>query len=170
MKTKFERKNKKIRNRLLLLFIAIFILLFMTMLVLFVSKYRENIQMQEKIEEIQRTSEQLYTDNTIDGDWSLTTWRENNGEVYRTSPAMVQFAPGQKYEVVFDYKVDANGVYKIVGKRHSSGEETFSYELNRPGKCHVCFTTPNCEDFYLAIEKNGNGMLVIDNFGIKKIE
>ncbi len=112
----------------------------------------------------------VYTDNTIDGDWSLTTWRENNGEVYRTSPAMVQFAPEQKYEVVFDYKVDANGVYKIVGKRHSSGEETFSYELNRPGKCHVCFTTPNCEDFYLAIEKNGNGMLVIDNFGIKKIE
>ena len=37
----------------------------------------------------------VYTDNTIHGEWSLITWREKNGEVYRTSPAMICFAPKQ---------------------------------------------------------------------------
>lgn len=109
----------------------------------------------------------VYTDNTIHGNWSLVTWRQSNGEVYRTSPAMIRFAPRQKYEMEFDYKVDTRDVYKVVGKSLSTGEEIFSYDLNRPGKCNVCFTTPDCTDFYIAIVKQGNGILVIDDFGIK---
>ena len=109
----------------------------------------------------------VYTGNTIDGDWSLVTWRENNGEVYRTSPTMIRFIPEQKYEVTFDYKVDVSGVYKVVGKSLSTGEKVFSYDLNRSGKCRVRFVTPSCNDFYIVMEKQGNGQLVIDNFGIK---
>ena len=109
----------------------------------------------------------VYTDNTIHGNWSLATWRERNGEVYRTSPSMIRFAPGQEYEVEFDYKVDTKDVYKVVGKSLSTGKEVFSYELNRPGKCNVRFTTPDCTDFYIAVVKEGNGLLVIDDFGIK---
>lgn len=109
----------------------------------------------------------VYTDNTIDGDWSLATWRENNGEVYRTSPAMIRFAPEQEYEISFDYKVNPGGVYKVVGKSLASGEKVFSYDLNRSGKCQLRFTTPACNDFYIAVEKQGNGLLVIDNFGIR---
>ena len=109
----------------------------------------------------------VYTDNTIDGDWSLTTWREKNGEVYRTSPALIRFAPEQEYEISFDYKVDIAGVYKVVGKSLASGEKVFSYDLNRSGKCQFRFTTPVCDDFYIVIEKQGNGLLIIDNFGIK---
>lgn len=107
----------------------------------------------------------VYTNNTIDGNWSLTTWRENNGEVYRTSPAMIRFAPEQEYEVSFDYKVDKSDVYKVVGKSLSSGE-VFSYDLNRAGQCRLRFTTPACHDFYIVIEKQGDGLLVIDNFGL----
>lgn len=108
----------------------------------------------------------VYTDNTIHGDWSLTTWREKNGEVYRTSPTMIRFAPNQKYEIEFNYKVDTRDVYKVVGKSLSTGEQIFSYDLNRSGKCNVSFTTPNCTDFYIVIVKQGNGILVIDDFGI----
>lgn len=109
----------------------------------------------------------VYTDNTIHGNWSLATWRERNGEVYRTSPSMIRFAPGQEYEVEFDYKVDTRDVYKVIGKSLSTGEVLFSYDLNRPGRCNVRFTTPNCTDFYIAVVKEGNGLLVIDDFGIK---
>lgn len=109
----------------------------------------------------------IYTDNTIDGDWSLATWRENNGEVYRTSPAMIRFAPEQDYEISFSYKVDVRDVYKVVGKSLPSGEKVFSYNLNRSGKCQLRFTTPVCDDFYIVVEKQGNGLLIIDNFGVK---
>lgn len=109
----------------------------------------------------------VYTDNTIHGEWSLITWREKNGEVYRTSPAMICFAPKQNYEIEFNYKVDNRNVYKVVGKSLLTGEQIFSYDLNRTGKCNVCFTTPDCTDFYIVIVKQGNGMLVIDDFGIK---
>lgn len=109
----------------------------------------------------------VYTDNTINGNWSLVTWRERNGEVYRTSPAMIRFMPGQSYAIDFDYKVDTSGVYKVIGKSLSTGEQLFSYDLNRSGKCHIQFTAPACTDFYMAITKKGNGILVIDDFGIK---
>ena len=108
-----------------------------------------------------------YTDNTIHGNWSLTTWREGNGEVYRTSPSMIRFAPEQKYVIEFNYKVDRRDVYKVVGKSLSTGEQVFSYELNRSGKCNISFTTPACTDFYIAVVKHGNALLVIDDFGIK---
>lgn len=109
----------------------------------------------------------VYTDNTINGDWSLVTWRQRNGEVYRTSPAMIRFAPNRKYEIEFDYKVDNRDVYKVAGKSLSTGEVIFSYDLNRSGKCNVCFTTPDCTDFYIVIVKQGDGLLIIDDFGIK---
>ncbi|MDR2913957.1 MAG: endo-alpha-N-acetylgalactosaminidase family protein [Tannerella sp.] len=109
----------------------------------------------------------VYTDNTIHGNWSLVTWREKNGEVYRTSPSMIRFAPEQEYEIEFDYKVDTSSAYRVIGKSLSTGEQVFSYDLNRPGKCNIHFTTPACTDFYIAVVKQGNGLLVIDDFGIK---
>ena len=111
-----------------------------------------------------------YTENTVHGDWSLATWRERNGEVYRTSPAMIRFEPEQEYEVEFDYKVDARDVYRIVGKSLSGGKEIFSCALNRSGKCSVRFKTPACSDFYIVVMKQGNGLLVVDDFGIKKVQ
>lgn len=109
----------------------------------------------------------VYTDNTIHGNWSLVTWRERNGEVYRTSPSMIRFAPKQEYDVGFDYKVDTSNVYKVVGKSLSTSEQVFSYDLNRSGKCNIHFTTPDCTDFYIAVIKQGNGLLVVDDFWIK---
>lgn len=109
----------------------------------------------------------VYTDNTIHGNWSLVTWRERNGEVYRTSPSMIRFVPEQEYEVGFDYKVDTGGVYKVIGKSLSTGKQFFSYDLNRSGKCNIRFTTPACSDFYIAVVKQGNGLLVVDDFGVK---
>lgn len=108
----------------------------------------------------------VYTDNTINGNYSLATWRERNGEVYRTSPSMLRFAAGKAYEIEFSYKVDKSGVYKMVGISKSSGEQTFSYDLNRPGRCSIRFVTPECSDFYIVVVKQGDGLLVIDDFGV----
>ncbi len=111
----------------------------------------------------------VYTENTIHGDWSLATWRERDGEVYRTSPAMIRFEPEQEYEIEFDYKTDVRDVYRVVGKSLSEGKEIFSRALNRSGKCSVRFRTPACSDFYIVVMKQGNGLLVVDDFGIKKV-
>ncbi len=111
----------------------------------------------------------VYTDNTIQGDWSLATWKERNGEVYRTSPAMLCFVPGKTYEMSFDYRVDCRDVYRVVGRSKTSGVPVFSYDLNRSGKCCVAFTVPACTDFYISVIKQGDGRLVLDNFGIKDL-
>lgn len=108
-----------------------------------------------------------YTENTINGEVSLVTWRERSGEVYRTSPAQIRFTPGQPYTIDFDYRVDNSGVYKVVGISKELGRSFFSYDLNRAGKCRVDFVVPECTDFYIAVLKQGDGQLVIDNFGIK---
>lgn len=109
-----------------------------------------------------------YTDNTIQGNWSLTTWKERDGEVYRTSPTMIRFLPGKTYEMSFDYHVDCREVYRVTGRSQASGVPVFSCDLNRPGKCRVTFTVPACTDFYISVVKQGSGRLVIDNFGIKE--
>lgn len=109
----------------------------------------------------------VYTENTINGEVSLVTWREKNGEVYRTSPSMIRFLPGQRYEIDFAYKVDNSAIYRVTGISKDLKKELFSYDLNRAGNCNLDFVTPECTDFYIAIVKQGDGLLVIDDFGVK---
>lgn len=112
-----------------------------------------------------------YTDNTIDGNWSFHSWRERNGDVCRTSPTLVQFAPQSNYRVEFDYKVKTAGVYKaVVRTRTATGcyQDLTSYDLNRDGRCTLSFTSGASDDTYVVIVKKGDGAIVIDNFGVVK--
>lgn len=110
-----------------------------------------------------------YTDDVINGEWSFKTWRENNGEMLRTSPTLVGFAPSMRYTVDFTYKVDKSRVYKAVVRSRSKGLDLASHELNRDGVCTLTFETADADDCYIAIDKNGNGELIIDDFGIRKL-
>jgi endo-alpha-N-acetylgalactosaminidase len=53
-------------------------------------------------------------DDVLDGDWSLKSHEENEGLVYRTAPWTVDFKPGHKYKVSFDYESGQAGHYTWV--------------------------------------------------------
>jgi endo-alpha-N-acetylgalactosaminidase len=53
-------------------------------------------------------------DDVLDGEWSLKSHEENEGLVYRTTPATVNFQPGHKYKVSFDYASGRAGNYAWV--------------------------------------------------------
>lgn len=53
-------------------------------------------------------------DDVLDGEWSLKSHEENQGLVYRTTPAAVPFTPGHKYKVSFDYENGLAGQYAWV--------------------------------------------------------
>jgi endo-alpha-N-acetylgalactosaminidase len=53
-------------------------------------------------------------DDVLDGDWSLKSHEENAGLVYRTAPWTVDFKPGHKYKVSFDYESGQSGHYTWV--------------------------------------------------------
>lgn len=53
-------------------------------------------------------------DDVLDGEWSLKSHEENAGLVYRTTPWTVNFQPGHKYKVSFDYASGRAGQYAWV--------------------------------------------------------
>jgi endo-alpha-N-acetylgalactosaminidase len=53
-------------------------------------------------------------DDVLDGHWSLKSHEENAGLVYRTTPSTVNFEPGHKYKVSFDYESGRAGQYAWV--------------------------------------------------------
>ncbi|TDW14890.1 endo-alpha-N-acetylgalactosaminidase family protein [Kribbella kalugense] len=53
-------------------------------------------------------------DDVLDGGWSLKSHEENAGLVYRTTPSTVNFQPGHKYKVSFDYESGRAGQYSWV--------------------------------------------------------
>lgn len=53
-------------------------------------------------------------DDVLDGEWSLKSHEENQGLVYRTAPWTVDFKPGHKYKVSFDYESGQAGQYAWV--------------------------------------------------------
>ncbi|MFI5695700.1 endo-alpha-N-acetylgalactosaminidase family protein [Kribbella sp. NPDC051586] len=53
-------------------------------------------------------------DDVLDGTWSLKSHEENAGLVYRTTPSTVNFQPGHKYKVSFDYESGRAGQYAWV--------------------------------------------------------
>jgi endo-alpha-N-acetylgalactosaminidase len=53
-------------------------------------------------------------DDVLNGEWSLKAHEENEGLVYRTTPATVPFVPGHKYEVSFRHASGRAGYYSWV--------------------------------------------------------
>lgn len=107
-----------------------------------------------------------YTEDTIDGNFSLKTWQEGNGEVYRTSPAMIRFRPNTSYKIKFDYKSTEKGAYRLVVRSVKDNKELMNLPLDGSSVFSGEFTTTDTDDYYVCTTKKGNGILVIDNFSI----
>lgn len=108
-----------------------------------------------------------YTNDTIEGRYSLKTWKEGNGEVYRTSPAILRFKPEHEYAMRFLYKATNDGVYRVVVRSKKDDREVLNEILNGEGTFNGQFTTGKAADYYVVITKNGDGMFVMDNFMIE---
>lgn len=107
-----------------------------------------------------------YTEDTIDGNFSLKTWQEGDGEVYRTSPSMIRFKPNSAYQLKLDYKSTEKGVYRLVVRSVKDNKELINVPLDGISTYSGKFTTGNQDDYYISTTKKGNGILIIDNFRI----
>lgn len=111
-----------------------------------------------------------YTNDVLLGNWSLKTWREGNGEVYRTSPVIIQFDSNQRYHLAFVYQASKDNVYGVSVRSAKTGEELLAATLDGAGRFAQDFTTGNADDYYVVITKNGDGTFLLDNFMLVKQE
>jgi len=134
-----------------------------------------------------------FTDDTIEGQFSLKTFDENNGLNFRTIPARLKFQPNTKYRLGFDYKTRNSGQYKVVIRSDDGGAAAEKLALDLPGEPmqtqHFTgeFTTGAFGDYYLGIVKNAGdkwkgpkpgikgaadtrAILVLDNLAVDTIK
>ncbi len=108
--------------------------------------------------------------DVINGNWSFKTFSEGRGEIIRTMPSLLSFPRAQggaMYRIEFEYSTTADGVYRAVVSSPSTGRTLVSKPLNGRGRAVLEFS-PDADDYYLSIGKYGDGILVIDDFGVKK--
>jgi hypothetical protein len=114
-----------------------------------------------------------YTDDTIDGQFSLKTFDENNGLNFRTIPARLKFQPNTKYRLSFDYKTRNSGQYKVVMRSDDGGADAEKLAQDLAGqdleRQHFTaeFTTGPYGDYYLGIIKNAGDQWKGPKPGIK---
>ncbi|WP_341867858.1 glycoside hydrolase family 101 beta sandwich domain-containing protein [Sphingobacterium detergens] len=106
----------------------------------------------------------LYTDDNIAGRYALKTWNERDGEVYRTSPTIIQLKPGKQYKLSFDYNSSTDGVYQVVVQSNKDKKEVLRQKLNGVGHFAQFFNVEQSDDYYITIVKSGNGTFILDNF------
>lgn len=106
--------------------------------------------------------------DVINGDWSFKTLNEGRGEILRTMPSLLSFAPETGYAVEFEYDAPVAGVYRGVVRSAKTGRTLVSEPLDGRGRFAAEFVTDGADDYYFSIVKGGDGMLVIDDFGVRK--
>ena len=101
-----------------------------------------------------------FTDDTIEGQFSLKTFDEDNGLNYRSIPARLKFQPNTKYRLGFDYKTRNSEQYKVVVRSDDGAAAAEKLAQDLPGESlqtqHFTaeFTTGPFGDYYLGIVKN----------------
>lgn len=101
-----------------------------------------------------------FTDDTIEGQFSLKTFDEENGLNYRSIPARLKFQPNTKYRVSFDYKTRNTEQYRVVVRSDDGGPNAEKLAQDLPGQnlelkhFRAEFTTGPQGDYYLGIVKN----------------
>lgn len=106
--------------------------------------------------------------DVINGNWSFKTLNEGKGEILRTMPSLLSFAPGTGYAVEFEYDAPVAGVYRGVVRSAKTGRTLVSEPLDGRGRFAAEFVTDGADDYYFSVVKAGEGMLVIDDFGVRK--
>ena len=104
-----------------------------------------------------------FTDDVIEGKYSLKTFDEDSGLNFRTTPALLKFQPNTKYRLAFDYKTRNNGQYQVVIRTDDGGAAAEKLSMSLAGENldtkHFTaeFTTDNFGDYYIGFVKNGGG-------------
>lgn len=106
--------------------------------------------------------------DVINGNWSFKTLNEGKGEILRTMPSLLSFSPNTGYAVEFEYEAPVAGVYRGVVRSAKTGRTLVSEPLDGRGRFAAEFVTDGADDYYFSIVKGGDGMLVIDDFGVRK--
>lgn len=106
--------------------------------------------------------------DVINGNWSFKTLNEGKGEILRTMPSLLRFDPNAAYTVEFKYDAQTAGVYRGVVRSVKTGRTLVSEPLDGRGRFAAEFVTDGADDYYFSIVKAGDGMLVIDDFGVRK--
>ena len=117
-----------------------------------------------------------YTNDTIDGEFSLKTRSENHeGIIYRTVPATLELEPNTEYRISFDYLSDTPDRYTFIAGSDDAGEESVVKQDLTQGtwtrtRETITLTTGDQTDWFIGIHKNSKekGTLVIDNVLIEK--
>ncbi|WP_246486062.1 endo-alpha-N-acetylgalactosaminidase family protein [Kribbella qitaiheensis] len=113
-------------------------------------------------------------DDALDGDWSLKSHEENEGLVYRTAPWTVDFKPGHKYKVGFDYESGLAGHYAWVqGVDRPDSVDVHSTPIGEQ-RTKAAFSqefVAGCGgDYWVGLRKLSSGGdqadFVIDNFAV----
>ncbi|MEU4195176.1 endo-alpha-N-acetylgalactosaminidase family protein [Kribbella sp. NPDC026611] len=116
-------------------------------------------------------------DDVLDGDWSLKSHEENQGLVYRTTLSTVNFQPGHKYQVSFDYESGRAGQYAWVQgvdrpasvdvKSTPIGEQRTKATFNQQ------FVAGCGGDYWVGLRKLSDGGdqtdFVMDNFAVRDL-
>ncbi|MPQ43682.1 endo-alpha-N-acetylgalactosaminidase family protein [Clostridium tarantellae] len=117
-----------------------------------------------------------YTNDTIDGEFSLKTRQSESGLVMKTSPGLLKFDPQKKYKVTFDYKfIEDNAKYDLVVRTDAGGKAEEKMDIALPayegeiGKFEIAFKTGDFEDYFVGFERK-SGTLIIDNFTVDEYE
>ncbi|MGG5461806.1 endo-alpha-N-acetylgalactosaminidase family protein [Clostridium sp. B9] len=116
-----------------------------------------------------------FTDDTIDGRYSLKSRQSNSGLVYKSSPGLLKLEPGAKYKARFDYKLMGDGIYDFVVRTDAGGRAEEKMDITLPayegdhGTFEIAFKTGDFEDYFIGFERRA-GTLVIDNLIIEEYD
>ena len=116
-----------------------------------------------------------FTNDTIDGNFSLKSRESSNGLVYKSSPGILKLEPGKKYKATFDYKLMDNGSYDFVVRTDEGGKSEEKMDINLPayegdyGTFEIPFKVGDFEDYFIGFERKA-GTLIIDNLKIEEFD
>ena len=112
-----------------------------------------------------------YTNDTINGEYSLKTRDERQGLVYRTTEGMLRLQPNTTYTLSFAYLQDNDQQYSVIVATNDGGEEATKVNTKitgNKGTFKETFTTGAFDDYYIGIVKNtkDRGVMVMDDLTI----
>jgi len=113
-----------------------------------------------------------FTDDVLDGTYSLKSMEDAATLLYRSTPALLPLSPNTTYSLAFDYLCDSNNQHRVVVRSDDGGPEALNQTLPGQGRKRQSFkakfTTGPQDDYWLGVIKaeNGPGILSIDNVAL----
>lgn len=103
------------------------------------------------------------TADVINGNFSLKTWNQKKGLLYRTTPGLLRLSPDRHYEIVFDYLCDRDDSYELVVKESDrpGSRELLRVPVKRgKGVMKQSFSTTAFPDAWIGVEKKNNDSVI----------